>query len=58
MALNKAINRILSKKNIVVYSKNLKWNFSIVDVVTILTDSPHPRKYWSVLKNTPKKRRK
>ena len=27
-----------------------KWYFSIVDVVEILTDSPNPRKYWSVLK--------
>ena len=27
-----------------------KWYFSIVDVVLILTNSPNPRKYWSVLK--------
>jgi hypothetical protein len=27
-----------------------KWFFSIVDVVGILTESPNPRKYWSVLK--------
>jgi BRO family, N-terminal domain len=27
-----------------------KWYLSIVDVVAILTDSPNPRKYWSVLK--------
>ena len=27
-----------------------KWYFSIVDVIEILTDSPNPRKYWSVLK--------
>jgi hypothetical protein len=27
-----------------------KWYFSIVDVVGVLTDSPNPRKYWSVLK--------
>ena len=26
------------------------WFFSIVDVIGILTDSPNPRKYWSVLK--------
>lgn len=26
------------------------WYFSIVDVVAVLTDSPNPRKYWSVLK--------
>lgn len=28
-----------------------EWYFSIVDVISILTDSPNPRKYWSVLKN-------
>ena len=28
-----------------------KWYISIVDVVGILTDSPNPRKYWSVLKS-------
>jgi hypothetical protein len=27
-----------------------KWYFSIVDIVGALTDSPNPRKYWSVLK--------
>ncbi|MFM8512563.1 MAG: Bro-N domain-containing protein [Bacteroidota bacterium] len=27
-----------------------KWYLSIIDVVGILTDSPNPRKYWSVLK--------
>ncbi|VGO16322.1 hypothetical protein PDESU_04913 [Pontiella desulfatans] len=27
-----------------------KWFFSIVDVVAVLTESPNPRKYWSVLK--------
>ena len=27
-----------------------KWYISIVDVIAILTDSPNPRKYWSVLK--------
>ena len=26
------------------------WYFSIVDVIAILTESPNPRKYWSVLK--------
>ena len=31
--------------------KEEKWYFSIVDVVGILTDSPNPRKYWSVLKS-------
>ncbi len=32
-----------------------EWYFSIVDVVGILTDSPNPRTYWSVLKNRLKK---
>lgn len=32
-----------------------KWYFSIVDVVAILTDSPNPGKYWSVLKTRMKK---
>lgn len=27
-----------------------KWYFSVVDVVDVLTGSPNPRKYWSVLK--------
>ena len=27
-----------------------KWYISIVDVVEVLTESPNPRKYWSVLK--------
>jgi len=32
-----------------------KWFFSIVDIVRVLTDSPNPRKYWSVLKTRLKK---
>ena len=32
-----------------------KWYFSIVDVVAVLTESPVPRKYWSVLKSRIKK---
>ncbi len=32
-----------------------KWYFSIVDVVAVLTESPNPRKYWSVLKGRLKK---
>jgi hypothetical protein len=27
-----------------------KWYLSIVDVISVLTNSPNPRKYWSVLK--------
>ena len=32
-----------------------KWYFSVVDVIQILTESPNPRKYWSVLKTRLKK---
>ncbi|MDR2906998.1 MAG: Bro-N domain-containing protein [Bacteroidales bacterium] len=32
-----------------------EWYFSVVDVVEVLTDSPNPRKYWSVLKTRLKK---
>lgn len=32
-----------------------KWYISIVDVIAILTESPNPRKYWSVLKTRLKK---
>lgn len=32
-----------------------EWYFSIVDVVDVLTNSPNPRKYWSVLKGRLKK---
>ena len=32
-----------------------KWYISIVDVVEVLTESPNPRKYWSVLKTRLKK---
>lgn len=35
--------------------KNSKWWFSVVDVVSAITDSPSPRKYWSVLKSRLKK---
>ncbi|MDY0199255.1 MAG: Bro-N domain-containing protein [Tenuifilaceae bacterium] len=35
--------------------KQEKWYFSIVDVVGVLTESPNPRKYWSVLKSRLKK---
>ncbi len=29
---------------------NEEWYFSVVDVIAILTDSPIPRNYWSILK--------
>lgn len=32
-----------------------KWFFSAVDVVMAITESPNPRKYWSVLKTRLKK---
>ena len=32
-----------------------KWVFSIVDIIGVLTESPNPRKYWSVLKTRLKK---
>ena len=32
-----------------------EWLFSVVDIVGVLTDSPNPRKYWSVLKTRLKK---
>ncbi len=32
-----------------------KWYFSIVDIIGVLTESPNPRKYWSVLKTRLKK---
>lgn len=31
-------------------SEKEKWYFSVVDVIAVLTESPNPRKYWSVLK--------
>ena len=34
---------------------NSKWWFSVVDIVGAITDSPNPRKYWSVLKTRLKK---
>ena len=27
-----------------------QWYFSIIDIIEILTESPNPRKYWSLLK--------
>ena len=35
--------------------KNSSWWFSIVDIVGAITDSPNPRKYWSVMKTRLKK---
>jgi len=30
--------------------EQVKWYISIVDEIAVLTNSPNPRKYWSVLK--------
>lgn len=32
------------------HKQHEEWYFSIVDVCQVLTDTPNPRKYWSVLK--------
>jgi hypothetical protein len=56
MTRETAIKLFESKKVRSVWdSEKSKWFFSIVDVVEILTDSPSPRKYWSVLKTRLKK---
>jgi hypothetical protein len=45
-----------NKKVRTLWDKELgKWYISIVDVIEILTESPNPRKYWSVLKTRLKK---
>ena len=36
-------------------AENEEWYFSVVDIVEALTESPNPRKYWSVLKTRLKK---
>ena len=35
--------------------ENEEWNFSIIDMLGVLTESENPRKYWSVLKTRLKK---
>ena len=51
MADNNLIKSFESKKIRTVWNEEKEeWYFSIVDVVGVLTDSPNPRKYWSVLK--------
>ena len=34
---------------------NSKWWFSAVDIISAITESPNPRKYWSVMKTRLKK---
>ena len=36
-------------------AENEEWYFSVIDIVEVLTESPSPRKYWSVLKTRLKK---
>lgn len=56
MTQHNTIKLFESKKIRTVWDdKEEKWYFSIVDVVAVLTDSPNPRKYWSVLKTHLKK---
>ena len=51
MAEHEAIKLFNSLKIRVVWDDvQEKYFFSIVDVVQVLTESPNPRKYWSVLK--------
>ena len=51
MEKNHAIRLFENKKVRVQWmEEEQKWYFSIIDVIAILTDSPNPRKYWSVLK--------
>jgi len=49
--MEKAIKLFENKKVRVKWdSDKEKWYFSIIDIIAILTESPNPRKYWSVLK--------
>ncbi len=51
MDKNNAIKLFNDKKIRVLWDdEQEKWFFSIVDIVGVLSDSPNPRKYWSVLK--------
>ena len=51
-----AIKLFEEKKVRSVWDEELeKWYISIVDVIAVLTESPNPRKYWSVLKTRLKK---
>ena len=51
MAENSQIKLFEDKKVRTIWDKESEeWYFSVVDVVAVLTESPNPRKYWSVLK--------
>ena len=46
-----AIKLFETKRIRTVWDENSEeWYFSVVDVVGVLTDSPDPKRYWSVLK--------
>lgn len=56
MTQKQAIHLFEEKKIRTVWDEEQeKWYFSIVDTIAVLTDSPNPRKYWSVLKTRLKK---
>jgi prophage antirepressor-like protein len=56
MNMQKSVQLFEDKKIRTVWDSNLeKWFISIVDVIEVLTESPNPRKYWSVLKTRLKK---
>ncbi|MBR9691568.1 hypothetical protein GOV06_02180 [Candidatus Woesearchaeota archaeon] len=49
--MKNAIKLFQNKKIRVEWDENKeKWFFSIIDIISILTNSLNPRKYWSVLK--------
>ncbi len=51
MDKKQAIQLFEDKKIRIVWDEEQeKWYFSIIDVVGILTESPDPKRYWSVLK--------
>lgn len=51
MTENTQIKLFEDKKVRTLWDKEAEeWYFSVVDVVAVLTESPNPRKYWSVLK--------
>ena len=51
MAENTQIKLFEDKKVRAIWDEEAEeWYFSVVDVVAVLTESPNPRKYWSVLK--------
>jgi len=49
--MNNKVKLFENKKIRTVWNENEEeWYFSVVDVVGVLTDSPDPKRYWSVLK--------